>query len=133
VAVELDEQLAAALGQRLAGVVVGVVRADATRLPFPDRRFAAVACFTMLHHLPSVALQDRRLGECCRVLRPGGVLVGTDGMDTPARRKAHVGDVFVPVPPTGLAGRLRAAGFAAAEVELGVGGDRFRFLAASPA
>ena len=132
VAVELDQQLAAALGQRLSRAGVQVVQADATRLPFRSRAFSAVACFTMLHHVPSVALQDRMLGEFCRVLRPGGILVGTDGMDTPRRREAHVGDVFLPVPPDELPGRLRAAGFATVAVDVGVDGDRFRFVAASP-
>jgi ubiquinone/menaquinone biosynthesis C-methylase UbiE len=129
VAVELDGELAAALGRRLAGAGVAVVRADATALPFDDRRFSAVACFTMLHHVPSVAAQDRMLAELCRVLRPGGLLAGTDGMDTPERRRLHVGDVFLPADPAALSGRLRAAGFADPEVEVGPGADRFRFAA----
>jgi ubiquinone/menaquinone biosynthesis C-methylase UbiE len=128
VAVELDPALAADLGRRVDGGVA-VARADATRLPFADRRFSAVACFTMLHHVPSVALQDRMLAELCRVLRPGGLLAGTDAMDTPERRRLHVGDVFVPADPAALPGRLRAAGFADPEVELDAGADRFRFAA----
>jgi SAM-dependent methyltransferase len=128
VAVELDGGLAAALGRRLGGGV-GVVRADATRLPFADGRFSAVACFTMLHHVPSAALQDRMLAELGRVLRPGGLLAGTDGMDTPERRRLHVGDVFVPADPAALSRRLRAAGFADPEVEVDPGADRFRFAA----
>jgi SAM-dependent methyltransferase len=83
----------------------------------------------MLHHVPTAGLQDRMLGELRRVLRPGGILVGTDGMDTPARRQLHVGDVFLPMPPGELPGRLRAAGFADPEVEVDAGGDRFRFAA----
>jgi ubiquinone/menaquinone biosynthesis C-methylase UbiE len=129
VAVELDLGLAAALHRRLAGSGVEVVAADATALPFPGGRFSAVACFTMLHHVPTVGLQDRMLGQLRRVLRPGGILVGTDGLDTPARRRLHVADVFLPVPPGELPGRLRAAGFADPEVELDAGGDRFRFAA----
>jgi SAM-dependent methyltransferase len=128
VAVELDGGLAAALGRRLAGGA-GVVRADATRLPFASGRFSAVACFTMLHHVPTVALQDRMLAELRRVLRPDGLLAGTDGMDTPERRRLHVGDVFVPADPGTLAARLRAAGFADPEVEVDPGADRFRFAA----
>jgi ubiquinone/menaquinone biosynthesis C-methylase UbiE len=128
VALELDPGLAAGL-RRFAGDGVGVVRADATRLPFADGRFSAVACFTMLHHVPLAALQDRMLAELCRVLRPGGLLAGTDGMDTPARRRLHVGDVFVPADPDALTGRLRAAGFADPEVEVDPGADRFRFAA----
>ena len=128
VAVELDPALAAGLRRRVDGGV-SVVRADATRLPFADGWFSAVACFTMLHHVPSVALQARMLAELRRVLRPGGLLAGTDGMDTPERRRLHVGDVFVPADPSTLAGRLRAAGFRDPEVEVDAGADRFRFAA----
>lgn len=53
----------------------------------------------MLHHIPSPALQDTALAELARVLRPGGLLAGSDGLDTPARREVHEGDVFVPVDP----------------------------------
>jgi SAM-dependent methyltransferase len=130
VAVELDEQLAAALGRRLAGANVEVVTADASALPFHSGRFSSVACFTMLHHVPTLPAQDRLLAELRRVLRPGGVLVGTDGTDTPERRKLHVGDVFLPVPPAELPGRLTAAGFADPLVE--TRGDRLRFIATAP-
>jgi SAM-dependent methyltransferase len=131
VALELDPALATGL-RRLAGAGVRVVRADATRLPFAGGRFSAVACFTMLHHVPTVDLQDRMLAELGRVLRPGGLLAGTDGMDTPERRRLHAGDVFVPADPATLAGRLRAAGFADPEVEVDRGADRFRFAATRP-
>ncbi|HYH30030.1 MAG TPA: methyltransferase domain-containing protein, partial [Pseudonocardia sp.] len=85
------------------------------------------ACFTMLHHIPDAAGQDRALAEIARVLRPGGLLVGTDGEDTPARRALHVDDVFTPVDPVTLADRLATAGFAGVDVESN--GDRFRFRA----
>lgn len=130
VAVELDTRLAAALGRRLAGGNVEVVAADASALPFRDGRFSAVACFTMLHHVPSLAAQDRMLAELRRVLRPGGVLVGTDGTDTPARRELHRGDVFLPVPPEELPGRLAAAGFA--EPRTDQLHDRIRFAGIAP-
>lgn len=126
-AVELDPELARALRERMAGRPVEVITADATALPLPDGRFSAAACFTMLHHIPDPAGQDRALAEIARVLRPGGLLVGTDGEDTPARRALHVDDIFTPVDPETLAERLTAAGFAHADVESN--GDRFRFRA----
>ncbi len=130
VAAEVDGQLATALRQRLSGTNVEVVRADATALPFASGRFSTVACFTMLHHVPTVAMQDQMLRELRRVLRVGGILIGTDGMDTSVRRALHEGDTFLPARPEELPGRLTAAGFTDPEVE--VSGDRFRFLAQTP-
>ena len=126
-AVEIDEVLAAQLARRLAGTNVTVLRGDGTRLPFEPARFSAATVLTMLHHVPSAALQDQLLAEVCRVLRPGGLLLGTDGTDTPQRREVHVGDIFVPIDPVTLPGRLAAAGFTGAVVEQA--GDRIRFAA----
>jgi SAM-dependent methyltransferase len=128
-AAELDPSLAGQLAVRLAGSNVGVVRADAARLPFATGCFSAAACLTMLHHIPSAQQQDAALAEIARALRPGGVLVGSDGLDTPERRRVHQGDIFVPVDPGTLTRRLRMAGFADASVE--VAGDRLRFAAAT--
>src|SRR3954452_428344 len=124
---EIDERLASALRTRLAAKSVEVVTADATDLPLPDDQFSAAACFTMLHHIPGRDLQDRALAEIARVLRPGGLLLGTDGEDTPSRRALHDGDVFEPVDPVGFAVRLRSAGFVDPLVDSN--GDRFRFRA----
>jgi ubiquinone/menaquinone biosynthesis C-methylase UbiE len=130
-AVEIDERLARSLAGRLAGTNVTVLHADATALPFEDGQFSAATLFTMLHHVPSTAMQDRMLAELRRVLRSGGLLAGTDGVETPARRELHVGDDYLPIDPATLAGRLATAGFVNATVE--VEQDRFRFLAAAPA
>jgi len=127
-AVEADATLAAALATRLAGTNVEVVHADATALPFEAGRFSAAASFTMLHHVPSPALQDRLLAELARVLRPGGILVGVDSLDRPAWRELHRGDVCVPVDPAGFPDRLRRAGFADVDVQIADFG-RFRFTA----
>jgi SAM-dependent methyltransferase len=128
-AAELDPGLAEQLAARLAGSNVEVVRADATRLPFAAGCFSAVACLTVLHHIPSAGLQDAALAEMARVLRAGGLLVGTDGLDTPERRRVHHDDVFIAVDPGTLPARLRGAGFAHARVE--ISGDRLRFAATS--
>ena len=126
-AVEIDPDLASALRDRMSDRPVEVITADARAMPLPDGRFSSAVCFTMLHHIPSADGQDRALAEIARVLRPGGVLLGTDGQDTPERRALHVDDIFNPVDPGVLPSRLTAAGFSEAEVESN--GDRFRFRA----
>ena len=66
---------------------------------------------------PDPALQDALLAEACRVLRPGSWLVGVDSLDSPPFRTFHDGDVCVPVDPSTLEPRLRAAGFTEIEIE----------------
>lgn len=129
-AVESDESLAEALATRLAGASVDVLHADATDLHFADGQFSAAASFTMLHHVPTVELQDKLLAELARVLRPGGVLVGVDSLDSPSFRKLHEGDVCVPIDPLGFAERLRRAGFS--DVGLTVWSIGTRFIARTP-
>jgi SAM-dependent methyltransferase len=48
------------------------VRADATALPFGDNSFDAVGLYQSLEHMRE---PRRVLGECRRVLRPGGLLI----------------------------------------------------------
>jgi len=127
VAAELDASLAASLAARTVGTNVTVVIADATRLPFVDERFSAAACLTMLHHIPSVELQDAALAEIARVLSTGSLLVGCDGLDTPDRRSLHHDDIFVPLDPGTFEHRLRRAGYGDVTVE--IRGDRLRFAA----
>jgi SAM-dependent methyltransferase len=116
-AVEVDGDLAAALRTRLAGTNVEVVHRDATQSGLASDRFTAATCFTMLHHVPTPALQDTLFGEVHRVLRSGGIFVGTDVIDTPALRELHVDDVYVPVDPDTLGERLERAGFVGVQVE----------------
>ncbi len=125
-AVELDPLLAADLATRMAPVGVEVIEGDATRLSYEDQSFSAVLSFTMLHHLPSAADQDRLFGEVARVLRHGGVLAGTDSLDSDDFRELHVGDICVPVDPAGLAERLERAGLSDVEVAINEYGFRFR-------
>lgn len=114
-AAELDPELAAGLRADLAGRVE-VVEADARALPFPDGRFSAVLCFTMLHHVESPAAQDEVFREVRRVLRPGGVFAGADSRTSLRFRLIHLFDTIVPIDPATLPGRLEAAGFAAVDV-----------------
>lgn len=126
-AVEVDARLAAQLEERLRGSNVRVLHGDATRLELPDASFSGAIACTMLHHVPSAELQDRLLGEVRRVLRPGGVFVGSDSISSPLFRLLHLRDTLVAVPPERFAARLEAQGFRDAEVR--VAGRSFRFVA----
>ncbi|MGA3217970.1 MAG: class I SAM-dependent methyltransferase [Acidimicrobiales bacterium] len=126
-AVELDPALAGALRERLSGTNVTVVNADATGSGLAGERFSSVVCFSMLHHVPSVPDQDLVFAEAYRALRPGGRFLGTDALDIEATRQLHVGDVFLPLPPSTLGDRLEAAGFG--EVVIETTDHRLRFTA----
>ncbi|MBV9666471.1 MAG: class I SAM-dependent methyltransferase [Actinobacteria bacterium] len=111
-AVEIDDKLVDYLTDRFAGAAqVHVQQGDATALEFDDRRFTGAICFTMLHHVPSVELQDRLFAEVCRVLRSGAALVASDNLANPALEAGHEGDTYNPIDPETLAARLEAAGF----------------------
>jgi SAM-dependent methyltransferase len=128
--IELEHRSAERLRRELPGEVE-VIEGDATAMTLPHDRFSGVACFTMLHHVPSPDLQDRVLAEACRVLRPGGVFAGTDSLGGGlAFWLLHIADTFVRVAPEGLAERLDAAGFADAEVE--TTDASLRFVARKP-
>jgi SAM-dependent methyltransferase len=123
---EIDADSADALRQRLNGSGVSVVHGDGTAMPFPDGSFSGVVAFTMLHHVPTLALQDRLLAEAGRVLRPGGVFAGFDGVGSLPFRLIHLGDNYNPVNPDTIGRRLQAAGFRDVAVERGWGRFRFR-------
>jgi ubiquinone/menaquinone biosynthesis C-methylase UbiE len=110
-AVDLDPRLTSSLQERMKNTNVEVVETDATAMPFPDGSFSAVLSFTMLHHVPSVTLQDQLLAEAWRVLRPGGVFAGSDTAPGALLQLAHIGDTMVPVDPAALSHRLKTAGF----------------------
>lgn len=129
-AIEVDPRLAESLGRRLSGSNVRIVVGDATELPFPDERFSAVVCFTMLHHVPSTGLQDRLFAQVCRVLEPGGVFVGSDSRQSWRMRMIHIGDTLVPIDPDTVSDRLELAGFEAVEIEKN--SRAFRFSARRP-
>lgn len=64
--------------RRAAGRLPGaVVRGDSRALPFPDAVFDAVTSVWLLHLLADPAETRAVIGECARVLRPGGVYVTT--------------------------------------------------------
>jgi SAM-dependent methyltransferase len=91
------------------------VRADATRLPFPDGKFGAVTALYMLYHL---AAPEQAVAEAHRVLRPGGWLVTA----APSRYDSpEVQHLLSPEPPltfdSELAPDLLSRYFASVEVD----------------
>jgi ubiquinone/menaquinone biosynthesis C-methylase UbiE len=129
-AIEADPSLAESLRSRLCGTNVEVVTGDATAMPFPDAHFSAGVSFTMLHHLPSVQMQDKLLREAWRVIRPGGIFAGSDSLQSFFMRLIHVGDTLVPVNPDTFGYWLEAVGFEAVNVEKN--SEAFRFRACRP-
>jgi SAM-dependent methyltransferase len=128
--IEIDSRLADALRQRLEGTNVKVVEGDATAMPFADGSFSGAVSFTMLHHVPSLALQDRLLAEIYRVLKPGGVFAGSDSRWGMGFHLIHLWDTMVVVEPETFAARLEAAGFT--DVSVKVAKRAFRFRARHP-
>jgi ubiquinone/menaquinone biosynthesis C-methylase UbiE len=128
--VELDPGYCERLRSTL-GTSVTVTQGDATELPYPDGRFSAVLCFTMLHHIPTAAQQDQAFAEIARVLRPGGTFAGTDSIGTGWLFKTiHIGDTLNLIDPDALPARLEAAGLSVSEVRRG--GRSFRWRAVKP-
>jgi SAM-dependent methyltransferase len=109
VALESDEQAAAALAAKYEGVEVRT--GDATAMSFADNSFDSAGSFTMLHHVPTAALQNKLLAEVLRVLRPGGVLIGSDSLASNDLHHFHTGDDYNPVEPAALLTRLQTIGF----------------------
>jgi SAM-dependent methyltransferase len=111
VALDLEPDAVVALGKRFAGTNVEAVAGDATALPYPDESFDTVAMFTMLHHVPTSALQNAILAGALRALRPGGVLIGSDSLPSDRLHQFHQGDTYNPVEPAAFLTRLQTLGF----------------------
>jgi SAM-dependent methyltransferase len=129
VAVEADPESAQLLAARYPASNVEVVTGDASRLAFDDASFDSVGTFTMLHHLSTVTLQNQVLKEAWRVLRPAGILVGSDSLGSTKLHDFHAGDIYNPVEPSSLIARLQTIGFD--HVMVSVGND-VRFVARKP-
>jgi hypothetical protein len=80
----------------------------------------------MLHHVPTPALQDRLFDEAFRVLKPGGVFAGSDGVHSTTFRLLHIRDTSNPASPESLPDRLQHSGFGEIEVSTAGGRQRWR-------
>ena len=129
-AVEIDDELASALAQRLNGTNVEVVHGDASRSGLASDRFSTATCFSMLHHVPSPKIQDEVFAEVARVLRAGGMFVAVDSANHDVIRSFHEDDTFVPLDPEALPARLERAGLG--DVHIDVGEYELRFHARKP-
>jgi ubiquinone/menaquinone biosynthesis C-methylase UbiE len=129
-AVEADGAAAEKLAARYRDTNVTVVTGSAAELDYADGSFDSVGCFTMLHHVPTLALQNRILAEAFRVLRPGGALIASDSLASDDLHHFHEGDTYNPVDPASLLGRLQTLCFE--KITIVVDGD-LRFVAHKPA
>jgi SAM-dependent methyltransferase len=128
--VEVDEAAAAALDERYRGTNVEVRTGSGAELDYPDACVDSVGTFTMLHHVPTLDLQNKILAEAFRVLRPGGVLVGSDSLPSNDLHLFHADDTYNPVDPASLLGRLQTIGFGRITVMVD---ERLMFIARKPA
>jgi SAM-dependent methyltransferase len=129
VAVEQEEPAARKLADRFPASNVRVVHGDATNLDFPAGSFDSGGCFTMLHHLPTATLQNCLLAEILRVLRPGGVLIGSDSLASDRLHHFHENDTYLPVEPATLLTRLQTLGYVRITMRVH---DRLSFIAHKP-
>ena len=128
-AVEVDQEAARLLVDRYEGTNVEIVTGSGTDLDYPAASFDSVGCFTMLHHVPTLALQNRILAEAFRVLRPGGVFIGSDSLPTSDLHHFHAEDTYNPVDPASLLSRLQTVGFGHVTV---IVDELLKFIAVKP-
>jgi ubiquinone/menaquinone biosynthesis C-methylase UbiE len=128
-AIEIDPDAARLLADRFVGTNVEVVTGSATDLEYPAESFDSVGCFTMLHHVQTAALQNAILAGAFRVLRPGGVFIGSDSLASDGLHHFHVGDTYNPIDPASLLTRLQTLGFAPITVMVA---DSLLFIAGKP-
>lgn len=129
-ALEVDRGYADRLRDEMGGQAT-IVHGDGAEMPFGDDRFSSVVCFTMLHHVPTGEQQDAIFAEACRVLRPSGILRGTDSQLSLRFRMLHIGDTMNVLDPTILGDRLAKAGFTDVRVDH-VPNKIVRFAAVKP-
>ena len=104
----------------------GVLRGDASQLPFADETFSSAIAILVLHHLQSRKLQDQAFAEVLRVLRPGGVFLTFEINDSWIHHVGHYKSTFTPLSPGSAFARLTVAGFSRVSVDFRRGGFRLQ-------
>ncbi|WP_329547675.1 class I SAM-dependent methyltransferase [Streptomyces sp. NBC_01356] len=130
-AVEIDGDTARLL-QDTWGERARILHADGAATTLPDTSYDSVVCFTMLHHVPTAAHQDRIFAEAFRVLRPGGTFAGSDSQPSLRFRLLHFRDTMNTLRPDTLPARLTGAGFKDVSVDLHPESGGLRFRATRP-
>ena len=128
-ALELDEDAAGALAARHAGDNVRVVHGDCTNTGMRDESFDSIGTFTMLHHVPTDQQQHATLAEAFRLLRPGGMLIGSDSLASNDLHLFHAHDTYNPIEPAWLVVELMNLGFHPIALHVG---DEITFTAHKP-
>jgi SAM-dependent methyltransferase len=128
-ALEVEPAAADALAERFAAGNVTVLRGDCARTGLSDDSFDSIGTFTMLHHLSTDRQQHATLAEAFRMLRPGGVLIGSDSLASNDLHHFHADDTYNPVEPAWLVTQLLTLGFRPIEVRVG---DEMTFTAHKP-
>ena len=128
-ALEVEPAAAGALAERFAGGNVTVLRGDCSETGLPDDSFDSIGTFTMLHHLSTDTQQHATLAEAFRMLRPGGVLIGSDSVASNDLHHFHADDTYNPVEPAWLMTQLLTLGFHPIVVRVG---DEITFTAYKP-
>lgn len=80
--IDLSEPYLAVARRRLADWSrVALLSAAAEAMPFPDDEFEIVSCIYLFHELPPI-VRRAVVREICRVLKPGGLLIFVDSLQS---------------------------------------------------
>jgi len=129
---EYDHHSTRKLKAHHVGHAGGVLRGDASHLPFASATFSSAIAILVLHHLKSRKLQDLAFAEVLRVLRPGGTFLAFEINDSWIHHLGHFKSTFTPLSPGSAFARLTTAGFSRVSVDFRRGGFRLHALRAEP-
>ena len=127
---EFDLRSLAKLKKNNNGMPSDALCGNASQLPFADQSFSSAVAILVLHHLKSQELQDMAFAEAFRVLRPGGVFLAFEILESWIHHVGHIGSTYTPVGPGSSFARLSKSGFSRTTVDFRLG--VFRIAAHRP-